>query len=51
MKEALRKRCLKGISSGPYTGKYGPEKSLYMDIFHTVVKGIMLLCDTLPLLD
>ena len=25
-----------GVFSGPNTGKYGPEKTLYLDIFHAV---------------
>ena len=29
MKESLRENC-------PNTGKYGPEKSLYLDTFHGV---------------
>ena len=43
----LRYRCVKSVQirsfSGPYfavfgpkTGKYGPEKTLYLDIFHAV---------------
>ena len=30
-----------GIFSGPNTGKYGPEKTAYLDTFHAVI-GIFL---------
>ena len=40
--------CVKSVQirsfSGPNTGKYGPEKSPYLDTFHAVYKmGLLLL--------
>ena len=32
-----------GVSSGPNTGKYGPEKITYLDSFHTVCHLVFLL--------
>ena len=34
-----------GVTSGPKTGKYGPEKTSYLDIFHAVsIIGFLLRC-------
>ena len=35
---SLREKCPKnGVFSGPNTGKYGPEKTPYLDTFHAVI--------------
>ena len=38
-----------GFFSIPNTGKYGPEKTSYLDTFHTVVFSLKLLSEVISL--